>query len=104
MDCDLFLMLGTDYPYSAFLRLGCRHSGRERARVLGRRAPTELGVIGSVRPTVRSLLGRVKPKSDGFFFDSLATRRKAWDEMLDKQSDPRAQQRLYSSASRGARG
>ncbi len=45
-------------------------------------------MIGSVRPTVRSLLGRVKPKSDGFFFDSLATRRKAWDEMLDKQSDP----------------
>ncbi|HEY0145905.1 MAG TPA: thiamine pyrophosphate-dependent enzyme [Methylovirgula sp.] len=41
-----------------------------------------------MRPTVRSLLGRVKPKSDGFFFDSLATRRKAWDEMLDKQSDP----------------
>jgi pyruvate dehydrogenase (quinone) len=71
----------------------------ERARVLGRRAPTELGVIGSVRPTVRSLLGRVKPKSDSFFFDSIATRRKTWDEMLDKQSDlARSKDRVHPQA------
>ena len=50
MHCDLLLMLGTDYPYSEFLP----HKGAvvqidERARVLGRRAPTALGVVGSVR-------------------------------------------------------
>jgi pyruvate dehydrogenase (quinone) len=60
----------------------------ERARVIGRRAPTELGVIGSVRPTVKSLLDRVKPKSDSEFFDRVTQGRKRWDEMLDKQSDP----------------
>ena len=65
MHCDLFLMLGTDYPYSEFLpRKGAVIQVDERARVIGRRAPTELGVIGSVRPTVRSLLDKVKPKSD----------------------------------------
>jgi pyruvate dehydrogenase (quinone) len=42
-------MLGTDYPYSEFLP----HESvviqvDEQARVIGRGAPTELGVIGSV--------------------------------------------------------
>ena len=105
MDCDLFLMLGTDYPYSVFLpRKGAVIQVDDRARVLGRRAPTELGVIGSVRPTVKSLLDRVKPKSNTEFFDMVATRRKAWDEMLDKQSDPARSKDRYSSAGCGARG
>jgi pyruvate dehydrogenase (quinone) len=89
MDCDLFLMLGTDYPYSEFLPGECVViQVDERARVIGRRTPTELGVVGSVRPTVKSLLDRLKPKSDGKFFATVTAQRKAWDEMLDKQSDP----------------
>jgi pyruvate dehydrogenase (quinone) len=100
MDCDLFLMLGTDYPYSEFLpRNGVVIQVDERARVIGRRAPTELGVIGSVRPTVKSLLERVKPKGDGGFFDRVAAQRKKWDEMLDKQSDPaRSKDRIHPQA------
>ena len=88
MHCDLFLMLGTDYPYSVFLpRKGAVIQVDERARVLGRRTPTEFGAVGSVRPTVKSLLDRVKPKSDSKFFDLVTAHRKEWDEMLDKQSD-----------------
>ena len=100
MNCDLFLMLGTDYPYSVFLpRKGAVIQVDERARVLGRRTPTELGVIGSVRPAVKSLLGRVKPKSDRKFFDIVTAQRKAWDEMLDKQSDPaRSKDRIHPQA------
>ena len=67
--------------------------------MIGRRAPTELGVIGSVRPTVKSLLDRVKPKSDSEFFDRVTAERKAWDEMLDKQSDPaRSKDRIHPQA------
>jgi pyruvate dehydrogenase (quinone) len=89
MHCDLFLMLGTDYPYSEFLPRECVViQVDERARVIGRRAPTELGVIGSVRQTVKSLLDRVKPKSDSGFFDRVTAERKSWDEMQDKQADP----------------
>src|ERR1700722_10674273 len=89
MDCDLFLMLGTDYPYSVFLASkGAVIQIDERARVLGRRAPTELGVVGSVRTAVKSLLGRVKAKTDSFFFENITAKRKTWDEMLDKQADP----------------
>jgi pyruvate dehydrogenase (quinone) len=100
MHCDLFLMLGTDYPYSEFLPRECVVIQMdERARVIGRRTPTELGVIGSVRPTIRSLLDRVKPRSDSGFFDRLSAERRAWDEMLDKQSDPaRSKDRIHPQA------
>src|SRR6202008_957912 len=88
MHCDLLLMLGTDYPYSEFLpRKSAVIQVDDRVGVLGRRPPTALGVNGSVRPTIRSLLGRLKPKSDSKVFDLIAAQRKAWDEMLDKQSD-----------------
>jgi pyruvate dehydrogenase (quinone) len=100
MHCDLFLMLGTDYPYSEFLpQKGAVIQVDERARVIGRRAPTELGVIGSVRPTVKSLLDKAKPKSDSSFFEIVTAQRKKWDEMLDKQSDPaRSKDRIHPQA------
>jgi pyruvate dehydrogenase (quinone) len=100
MDCDLLLMLGTDYPYSEFLpRESAVIQVDERARVIGRRAPTELGVIGSVRPTLKSLLARVTPKSDGRFFDVVTAQRKTWDEKLDRQSDPaRSKDRIHPQA------
>jgi pyruvate dehydrogenase (quinone) len=100
MHCDLFLMLGTDYPYSEFLpRKGAVIQVDERARVIGRRAPTELGVIGSVRPTVKSLLDKAKPKSDRRFFEIVTAQRKKWDEMLDKQSDlARSKDRIHPQA------
>jgi pyruvate dehydrogenase (quinone) len=100
MNCDLFLMLGTDYPYSEFLpRKSIVIQVDERARVIGRRAPTELGVIGSVRPTVKSLLERVKPKSDSRFFDGVTAQRNAWNDMQDKQSDPaRSKDRIHPQA------
>jgi pyruvate dehydrogenase (quinone) len=52
-----------------------------------------------VRPTVKSLLDRVKPRSDSGFFDRVAAERKAWDEMLDKQCDPaRSKDRIHPQA------
>jgi pyruvate dehydrogenase (quinone) len=100
MHCDLFLMLGTDYPYSEFLPHECVViQVDERAQVIGRRAPTELGVIASVRPTVKSLLERVKPKSDTGFFDRVTAQRKSWDEMQDKQADlARSKDRIHPQA------
>ena len=100
MDCDLLLMLGTDYPYSEFLpRKSVVVQVDDRARVLGRRAPTELGVVGSVRPTVKSLLDRIKPKSGRGFFDRVAAGRGAWDKMLDKQCDlARSKDRIHPQA------
>jgi pyruvate dehydrogenase (quinone) len=100
MNCDLLLMLGTDYPYSEFLP----HKGSviqidERARVLGRRAPTALGVIGSARPTLQRILGKVAAKADTKLWDRVTRERRSWDEMLDRQADPtRSTGRIHPQA------
>lgn len=100
MNCDLLLMLGTDYPYSEFLpRKGAVIQVDERARVLGRRAPTALGVVGSVRPTLQLLIEKVAAKTDGKFHDRVTKERGKWDAKLDKQADPaRSKDRIHPQA------
>jgi thiamine pyrophosphate-dependent acetolactate synthase large subunit-like protein len=98
--CDLLLMVGTDYPYSNFLPAkGAVIQIDERAQVLGRRTPTELGVVGSARPALKLLLERVKAKSDTSFFDKVTHERHRWDEMLNKQADlKRSKDRIHPQA------
>jgi pyruvate dehydrogenase (quinone) len=87
-ECDLLLMVGTDYPYSNFLPSKEKVIQiDERPQVLGRRAPTLRGVTGSARPTLKLLLDKVSAKTDARFWDTVTQERRKWDEMLDKQSD-----------------
>jgi len=59
LDCDILLMLGTDFPYRQFYPHG---AGVRIAQVdmrpdqIGRRAPVDLGVVGDVRATIESVL------------------------------------------------
>ncbi|MBV8783489.1 MAG: pyruvate dehydrogenase [Gammaproteobacteria bacterium] len=100
MRCDLLLMLGTDYPYSEYLpRKTQVVQIDERARVLGRRTPTELGIVGSVRPALRLLLERLGARSDGAFLDEVNAERQDWDAKLDRQADPeRSRDRIHPQA------
>jgi pyruvate dehydrogenase (quinone) len=67
-DCDVLLMLGTDFPYRQFYPEG---SGVRIAQIdlrpenVGRRVPVDLGVIGDVRATLTALLPLLKQKRDG---------------------------------------
>ena len=99
-DCDLLVMVGTDYPYSNFLPTK-EHVIQidERAQALGRRTPTALGVIGSARPTLKLLLDKVQAKTNGMFFEKTSHARHKWDEMLDKQADPaRSKDKIHPQA------
>jgi pyruvate dehydrogenase (quinone) len=98
--CDLLLMVGTDYPYSNFLPdKGTVIQVDERAQVLGRRAPTVLGVTGSARPTLKLLLDQVAAKTDVKFRDKVTRERHKWDEMLTKQADlARSKDRIHPQA------
>jgi thiamine pyrophosphate-dependent acetolactate synthase large subunit-like protein len=100
MHCDLLLMVGTDYPYSNFLpRKGTVIQIDERPQVLGRRAPTVLGVAGSTRPTLKLLLDQLAPKDDSRFWDKVTQERRKWDAMLDKQADlGRSADRIHPQA------
>ncbi len=54
LDCDVLLMLGTDFPYRQFYPQGngVRIAQVDiRAENIGRRAAVDLGVVGDVRPT-----------------------------------------------------
>jgi pyruvate dehydrogenase (quinone) len=67
LDCDVLLMLGTDFPYRQFYPEG---SGVRIAQVdirpenIGRRAAVSLGVVGDVRATITALLPHLHPKHD----------------------------------------
>ena len=100
MHCDLLLMVGTDYPYSEFLPpAGTVIQIDERPQVLGRRAPTVLGVAGSARPSLKLLLDQVAPKNDTRFWDKVTQERRSWDAMLDKQADlARSADRIHPQA------
>ena len=100
MGCDLLLMVGTDYPYSNFLPgKGTVVQIDERPQVLGRRAPTVLGVAGSARPTLKLLLDEVASKTNTRFWDKVTQERQKWDDMLDTQADPaRSKDRIHPQA------
>ncbi len=100
MNCDLFLMIGTDYPYPEFLpSKGDVIQIDDRHEVLGRRAPTKLGVLGSAGPTIKLLLQRIPEKTNKKFFDKVTNERKEWDEMLDKQADlSRSKDKIHPQA------
>jgi thiamine pyrophosphate-dependent acetolactate synthase large subunit-like protein len=100
MRCDLLVMLGTDYPFSEFLpQKGAVIQIDERAEALGRRTPTALGIVGSVKPTLSLLLDEVTAKSDGSFFERVTRERREWDAMLDKQADlERSSDRIHPQA------
>jgi pyruvate dehydrogenase (quinone) len=66
-DCDVLLMLGTDFPYRQFYPEGdgVRIAQVDlRAENIGRRVPVDLGVVGDVRATLAALLPLLKPKRD----------------------------------------
>ncbi len=68
LDCDVLLMLGTDFPYRQFYPQG---SGVQiaqidiRAEQIGRRAAVDLAVVGDVRATIEALLPLLTQKWDG---------------------------------------
>jgi pyruvate dehydrogenase (quinone) len=67
-DCDVLLMLGTDFPYRQFYpqREGVRIAQVDiRAENLGRRAPVDLAVVGDVKATLTALLPLLEQKRDG---------------------------------------
>ncbi|MCC2274225.1 pyruvate dehydrogenase [Streptomyces sp. ET3-23] len=77
-ECDLLLLLGTDFPYNAFLPHDVRIAQVDvRPEHLGRRVKLDLAVWGDVRETLRCLTPQVRPKTD----------RKFLDRMLRKHAD-----------------
>jgi pyruvate dehydrogenase (quinone) len=67
LDCEVLLMLGTDFPYRQFYPQG---RGVHIAQVdirpenIGRRANVDLGIVGDVKATITALLPLLQEKRD----------------------------------------
>ncbi|MGA7265247.1 MAG: ubiquinone-dependent pyruvate dehydrogenase [Stellaceae bacterium] len=88
LDCDVLLMLGTDFPYRQFYPQGSGVRIAQidiRAENIGRRAPVDLGVVGDVKATLTALLPLLEQKRDGTHLvqaqQHYAKTRKALDDL-----------------------
>lgn len=85
-DCDVLLMLGTDFPYPQFFPEKAKVAQVDlRADSLGRRTRLDVGCVGDVRETLRALLPALEPKKDRRHLDGALAHyqksRKALDEL-----------------------
>ena len=95
LDCEVLLMLGTDFPYRQFYP-----EGRDvriaqvdlRAEQIGRRARVDVGVVGDVRTTVQALLPLLRPKTNDMHLrkarDHYASSRRSLDELAASTDRP----------------
>jgi pyruvate dehydrogenase (quinone) len=88
LDCDVLLMLGTDFPYRQFYPQGSAVRIAQvdiRAEQIGRRAPVDLGIVGDVGPTLTALLPLLQENRDRRHLDQAAEHyrkaRKSLDEL-----------------------
>ena len=98
--CDLLVMIGSDYPYTEFLPEKAKVVQiDERAFAIGRRLPVAQAVVGSSRPAVQGLLDRVAPKADARFLERTQKTWADWRRMLDGKADPeRSRDRIHPQA------
>jgi pyruvate dehydrogenase (quinone) len=86
LDCDLLLMLGTDFPYRQFYPTTAKVAQIDlRGENLGRRTRLDLGLVGDVGGTLTALLPKLTQRSDdGFLTKAQAhyrSARKGLDEL-----------------------
>src|SRR6202011_5317664 len=87
LDCDVLLMLGTDFPYRQFYPQG---SGVQiaqidiRAEQIGRRAPVDLAIVGDVGPTLQALLPLLEENRDRRHLDQATEHYRKTRKSLDE--------------------
>jgi pyruvate dehydrogenase (quinone) len=77
--CDALLLLGTDFPYRQFFPENARIAQIDlRPAALGNRCSLDLGILGSVKETLRKILPLIEEKKEsGHLNEALQDYRKA---------------------------
>jgi pyruvate dehydrogenase (quinone) len=90
-ECDALLMLGTDFPYRAFLPSKAKIAQVDiRGEHLGRRCRLDLGVIGDVGETLSRLNARLKAREDDRFLRSAVAHYKKARAGLDSLANSKS--------------
>ena len=86
-DCDVLLMLGTDFPYTEYLP-----DGKPIIQIdikidhIGRRAPVSLGLVGGVAETLDLLNPMITSQASKKFCDHLLVIRDKWLAQMTEQA------------------
>jgi pyruvate dehydrogenase (quinone) len=86
LDCDVLLMLGTDFPYRQFYPSGSSVRIAQvdmRPEQIGRRAAVDLGIVGDVGPTLEALLPLLQEKRDRSHLDQATEHYRKTRKSLD---------------------
>lgn len=87
--CDLLLMLGTDFPYSAWYPKGKQVIQVDaRAAHIGRRTAVGLGVVADAKLAAAGLLELVAAKSDRGHLESSTEKYASWHTRQRQLADP----------------
>lgn len=87
-DCDVLVMLGTDFPYDEFIPAGIEIiQVDEHVDHIGRRAPVTVGLAGSVKETLAALTPQLAERGPSKFLEHLLVLRDKWLGHMDEQAD-----------------
>jgi pyruvate dehydrogenase (quinone) len=89
MECDTLLMVGSAFPYAEFLPKEGAARGVQidiDAGMMSIRFPMEVGLVGDAAETLRALLPRLAPKTDGTWRKGIEDDVAAWWKTLDDRA------------------
>jgi pyruvate dehydrogenase (quinone) len=88
-DCDTLFMVGTNFPYTAYLPVDRRvvQIDHEPIRV-GSRIPTEVPLVGDAGETLRALIPLLEKKDQRKFLEQAQKARQSWNEDMAALEDP----------------
>jgi len=93
MNCDLLLMLGTDFPYIDFLPHETKTIQIDiRQENIGNRTAVDLGVWSDISSFLDMLLPKIKEKENSDFLDKLLKSFNDWKDNMAEQASPQHDQ------------
>jgi pyruvate dehydrogenase (quinone) len=87
--CNVLVMLGTDFPYRPFYPEGVPVIQVDvRGERIGRRVPTQVPLLGTVKDTIDALLPLLHPKTDSSHLDRMTAHYRRARARLDHAARP----------------
>lgn len=92
-EAEVLIMLGTDFPYSAFLPTDIKIAQIDlKAERLGRRAKVDIGLCGDVKTTLKALLPMLQSKTDDSFLRKQLKRYEGVKKDLEAYANDKGQE------------
>lgn len=89
MNCDLLLMLATDFPYTDYLPHTTKTIQVDiREESIGNRTSVNVGVHGDIKAFLQKILPELAPKTDDSFLKALTANFAQWRSHMQAEASP----------------